>query len=218
MRYKGNCTRRSVISNIFINQLDSIPAISQELHPSICKNHLWEVSCGFEPSNSTGNCISVTTDSGSLCLVSYYWPSTIMIALMFLSLTYLPLGYLYGLWHTLHGTWMPYCCCSFSTLVNLLLLHVNQSGGSPGCCCIHLSWHCIPHLCGNCHLSHLHTNQIKTQTVSSWNGKCHEKRQDNPSNLEHQCGVTPNIVTHIEVNLRELRSSLDLHGWHQVAN
>ena len=39
------------------------------------------------------------------------------------------------------------------------------------------------------------------------NGKCHEKRQDN---LEHHREITPNIVTHTEVNLHELRSPLDL--------
>ena len=42
------------------------------------------------------------------------------------------------------------------------------------------------------------------------NGKCHEKHEVDPGNLEHQCGVTPNIVTHTEVNLHELRSPLDL--------
>ena len=42
------------------------------------------------------------------------------------------------------------------------------------------------------------------------NRKCHENREVDPGNLDHQCGVTPNIVTHTEVNLRELRSPLDL--------
>ena len=42
------------------------------------------------------------------------------------------------------------------------------------------------------------------------NGKCHEKHEVDPGHLDHQCGVTPNIVTHTEVNLRELRSPLDL--------
>ena len=42
------------------------------------------------------------------------------------------------------------------------------------------------------------------------NRKCHEKCEVDPGNLDHQCGVTPNIVTHTEVNLRELRSPLDL--------
>ena len=42
------------------------------------------------------------------------------------------------------------------------------------------------------------------------NRKCHENREVEPGNLEHQCGVTPNIVTHTEINLRELRSPLDL--------
>ena len=39
------------------------------------------------------------------------------------------------------------------------------------------------------------------------NGNCLE---ENGANLEHQCEVSPNIVTHTEVNLRELRSPLDL--------
>ena len=42
------------------------------------------------------------------------------------------------------------------------------------------------------------------------NGRCHEKCEVDPGNLDHQCGVTPNIVTHTEVNLQELRSPLDL--------
>ena len=42
------------------------------------------------------------------------------------------------------------------------------------------------------------------------NQKCHGKHEVDPGNLDHQCGVTPNIVTHTEVNLRELLSPLDL--------
>ena len=42
------------------------------------------------------------------------------------------------------------------------------------------------------------------------NGRCHEKCEVDPGNLDHQCGVTPNIVTHTEVNLQDLRSPLDL--------
>ena len=34
--------------------------------------------------------------------------------------------------------------------------------------------------------------------------------EEHGANLEHQCEVTPNIVTHTVVNLRELRSPLDL--------
>ena len=41
------------------------------------------------------------------------------------------------------------------------------------------------------------------------NGNFH-RCEENGANLEHQCEVTPNIVTHTEVNLRELRSPLDL--------
>ena len=42
------------------------------------------------------------------------------------------------------------------------------------------------------------------------NGNCNRRCEENGANLEHQCGVTPNIVTPTEVNLRELRSPLDL--------
>ena len=42
------------------------------------------------------------------------------------------------------------------------------------------------------------------------NRNSHERCEENGPNLEHQCAVTPSIVTHTEVNLRELRSPLDL--------
>ena len=42
------------------------------------------------------------------------------------------------------------------------------------------------------------------------NGNSHRRCEEDGANLEHQCEVTPNIVTHTEVNLRELRSPLDL--------
>ena len=37
-----------------------------------------------------------------------------------------------------------------------------------GCCCIHFSWHNIPHLYGNHHLPHLPANQIKSATHTAW--------------------------------------------------
>ena len=42
------------------------------------------------------------------------------------------------------------------------------------------------------------------------NGNCNKSGEESGANLEHQCEVTPNVVTHTEVNLRELRSPLDL--------
>ena len=42
------------------------------------------------------------------------------------------------------------------------------------------------------------------------NGNHNKKYEEDGANLDHQCEVTPNIVTHTEVNLRELRSPLDL--------
>ena len=42
------------------------------------------------------------------------------------------------------------------------------------------------------------------------NGNRNRRCEEDGANLDHQCGVTPNIVTHTEINLRELRSPLDL--------
>ena len=42
------------------------------------------------------------------------------------------------------------------------------------------------------------------------NGNRNRRCEEDGANLQHQCGVTPNIVTHTEINLRELRSPLDL--------
>ena len=42
------------------------------------------------------------------------------------------------------------------------------------------------------------------------NGNCNGSCEESVANLEHPCEVTPNIVTHTEVNLRELQSPLDL--------
>ena len=41
-------------------------------------------------------------------------------------------------------------------------------------------------------------------------GNRNRRCEEDGANLEHQCVVTPNIVTHTKVNLRELRSPLDL--------
>ena len=42
------------------------------------------------------------------------------------------------------------------------------------------------------------------------NGNCNRNCEESGANLDHHCEVTPNIVTHTVVNLRELRSPLDL--------
>ena len=42
------------------------------------------------------------------------------------------------------------------------------------------------------------------------NGNCNKSCEESGANLEHQCEATPNVVTHTEVNLRELRSPLNL--------
>ena len=42
------------------------------------------------------------------------------------------------------------------------------------------------------------------------NGNCNRSCEEIGANLEHRCEVSPNIVTHTEINLRELRSPLDL--------
>ena len=42
------------------------------------------------------------------------------------------------------------------------------------------------------------------------NGNCNKSCEESGANLEHQCEVSTNIVTHTEINLRDLRSPLDL--------
>ena len=42
------------------------------------------------------------------------------------------------------------------------------------------------------------------------NGNCNRSCEENGANQEHCCEVSPNIVTHTEINLHELRSPLDL--------
>ena len=60
------------------------------------------------------------------------------------------------------------------------------------------------------HISLKIKSKVRNILCHHENRKCHENREVDPGNLEHQCGVTPNIVTHTEVNLHELRSPLDL--------
>ena len=61
-----------------------------------------------------------------------------------------------------------------SFILNLGMLavatyHVNQSGGSQAAVAyMHLSWHSIPHLCGDHNLPYLHTNQIKSEMHTAW--------------------------------------------------
>ena len=52
---------------------------------------------------------------------------------------------------------------------------------------------------------------IQVYQLRRIHGNCQRRCEEN-ANLEPQCKVTPNIVTHTEINLRELRSPLDLLG------
>ena len=105
-----------------------------------------------------------------------------------------------------------------SSILNLGTLavatyHVNQSGGSQAA--VAYTSVGIAFLTFITIITYHIYLQIKSKVQNKMchhrNGKCHEKREDTPANLEHQCGVTPaNIVTHTEVNLHELQSPLDL--------
>ena len=104
-----------------------------------------------------------------------------------------------------------------SFILNLGILaaathHVNQSGGSQGAVAYTSVGIAFLTFVGivTYHIYLKIKSKVQNILCHHENGKCHEKHEVDPGNLDHQCGVTPNIVTHTEVNLRELRSPLDL--------
>ena len=124
------------------------------------------------------------------------------------------------IWFALSGKVYKSWCLNaleLSFIFNLGILaaatqHVNQSGGSQAAVAytsVGIAFLTFVAIIAY----HIHLRiKSKVQNILCHheNGKCHEKCQDNPGNLEQQCGVTPNIVTHTEVNLCELRSPLNL--------
>ena len=124
------------------------------------------------------------------------------------------------IWFALSGKVYKSWCLNaleLSFIFNLGILavatyHVNQSGGSQ----VAVAYSSV----GIAFLTfvaiiayHIHLrikSKVQNMLCHHENGKCHEKCQDNPANLDQQCGVSPNIVTHTEVNLCELRSPLNL--------
>ena len=104
-----------------------------------------------------------------------------------------------------------------SFILNLGILaaathHVNQSGGSQGAVAYTSVGIAFLTFIGivTYHIYLQIKSKVQNILCHRENGKCHEKREVDPGNLDHQCVVTPNNVTHTEVNLRELRSPLDL--------
>ena len=124
------------------------------------------------------------------------------------------------IWFALSGMAYKSWCLSvleLSFILNLSIFavatqHVNQSGGSQGRIAYTSVGIAFLTFVGivTYHISLQIKSKVQNILCHHENGKCHEKREDNPGNLEHQCGVSPNIVTHTEVNLHELRSPLDL--------
>ena len=104
-----------------------------------------------------------------------------------------------------------------SFILNLGILaaathHVNQSGGSQAavaCTSVGIAFLTFVGIV-TYHISLQIKSKVQNILCHHENRKCHKKHEVDPGNLDHQCGVTPNIVTHTEVNLRELQSSLDL--------
>ena len=91
-------------------------------------------------------------------------------------------------------------------------IYVNQSGGSQAAVAYISVGIAFLSFVGivTYHIYMRIKSKVQNRLCHHESGKCHEKHQNNLGNLEHQCAVTPNIVTHTEVNLRELRSPLDL--------
>ena len=104
-----------------------------------------------------------------------------------------------------------------SFILNLGILaaatyHVNQSGGSQAAVVYTSVGIAFLTFVGivTYHISLQIKSKVQNVLCHHENRKCHENREVDPGNLDHQRGVTPNIVTHTEVNLHELRSPLDL--------
>ena len=104
-----------------------------------------------------------------------------------------------------------------SFILNLGILavatyHVNQSGGSQGAVAYTSVGIAFLTFIGivTYHIYLKIKSKVQNIQCHHENRKSHEKCEVDPGNLDHQCGVIPNIVTHTEVNLCELRSPLDL--------
>ena len=104
-----------------------------------------------------------------------------------------------------------------SFILNLGILaaatyHVNQSGGSQAAVVYTSVGIAFLTFVGivTYHISLQIKSKVQNVLCHHENRKCHEKDEVDPGNLDHQRGVTPNSVTHTEVNLHELRSPLDL--------
>ena len=124
-------------------------------------------------------------------------------------------------WFTLSG--MVYTswylnALEVSFILNLGILaaatyHVNQSGGSQDAVA-YISVGIAFLIFIGIVIYHIYMQIKKVECIQVYqlrhiHGNCQGRREGN-GNLEHQCNVIPNIVTHTEVNLSELRSPLDL--------
>ena len=119
-------------------------------------------------------------------------------------------------WSTKPGIWMLY---EVSLILNFGILavatyHVTLSGGSQASVAYTSVGTAFLTFVGIV-IYHIYM-QIKSKVQYIQRGyqllrrhENHGRCEANDTNVEHQAGVTPNIVTHTEVNLSELRSPLD---------
>ena len=90
--------------------------------------------------------------------------------------------------------------------------HVNQSGGSQAAV-VYISVGIAFLTFVGIVINHIYMRIKKVKCIEVYqlrhiHGNCQGRAEEN-GNLEYQCEVTPNVVTHTEVSLRELRSPLD---------
>ena len=110
-----------------------------------------------------------------------------------------------------------------SFILNLGMLaaatyHVNQSGGnqaavaytSVGIAFLTFVGIVVYHIYIRIKSKVQYIQRGKQLLYSNYYGNC--EHNGNKDSLEHKCEVTPTIITHTEVDLRELRSPLDLLG------
>ena len=119
-------------------------------------------------------------------------------------------------WFTLSGT--VYTSWYLNALEVLFILnlgilaaatyHVNQSGGSQAAVA-YISVGIAFLIFVGIVIYHIYMQIKKVNQLRRIHENCQGRCEEN-GNLEHQCEVIPNIVTHTEVSLSELRSPLDL--------
>ena len=118
----------------------------------------------------------------------------------------------HSVWYMVYTSWYLNAL-EVSFILNLGILafatyHVNQSGGSQAAVA-YISVGIAFLIFVGIVIYHIYMRIKKAHQLRRIHENCQGRCEEN-GNLERQCEVIPNIVTHTEVSLSELRSPLDL--------